>query len=216
MPSKLKNNSGPKAIVIDSDSDSDFEVLEPIQLEVKKDAGFSKKQQPKQTPQYMPEFVLELAKSGRAKCKKCNSAIAKSDLRVGVYVQGDRWITTNWQHLNCTIFPPTVKVCEAINGFLELSAEMQLFVRDRVAKSANEIDPDDIPIDPNELVRMNWSEELEPVNELLMPLLPYQKEGLGWMVNQEQTAVRGGILADEMGKQCLDLNFTERTLLSDV
>eukprot|EP00605_Chrysophyceae_sp_TOSAG23-4_P001643 GSChrysophyteH1.ASY1.ANO1.1804.1 assembled CDS len=32
-----------------------------------------------------------------------------------------------------------------------------------------------------------------------MPLLPYQKEGLAWMINQEDGPVRGGILADEMG-----------------
>lgn len=35
--------------------------------------------------------------------------------------------------------------------------------------------------------------------DLLMPLLPYQKEGLGWMIHQEQCTVHGGILADEMG-----------------
>lgn len=33
-----------------------------------------------------------------------------------------------------------------------------------------------------------------------MPLLPYQKEGLAWMVHQETSSSnRGGILADEMG-----------------
>jgi DNA repair protein RAD16 len=32
-----------------------------------------------------------------------------------------------------------------------------------------------------------------------MPLLPYQKEGLGWMSNQESSDMHGGILADEMG-----------------
>jgi DNA repair protein RAD16 len=35
--------------------------------------------------------------------------------------------------------------------------------------------------------------------DLLMPLLPYQKEGLGWMLHQEESSVHGGILADEMG-----------------
>ena len=32
-----------------------------------------------------------------------------------------------------------------------------------------------------------------------MPLLPFQKESLGWMQKQEASDVRGGILADEMG-----------------
>jgi DNA repair protein RAD16 len=38
---------------------------------------------------------------------------------------------------------------------------------------------------------------MEPGKELLMPLLPYQKEFLAWAVKQEQSAVRGGVLAGE-------------------
>ncbi|CAE8724276.1 unnamed protein product, partial [Polarella glacialis] len=34
---------------------------------------------------------------------------------------------------------------------------------------------------------------------LAVPMLPFQKEGLSWMVQQEESEVRGGILADEMG-----------------
>ena len=30
-------------------------------------------------------------------------------------------------------------------------------------------------------------------------MLPYQKEGLGWLCAQEDGPVKGGILADEMG-----------------
>ena len=109
-------------------------------------------------------------------------------------------MSTNWQHVQCTIFPPTIKNCEALNGFSSLPEDKQNLIRERVTSSSHEVDLDNIPIDPNELVRKTWNKELEPVNELLMPLLPYQKEGLGWMVNQERSAVRGGILADEMGK----------------
>ena len=54
-----------------------------------------------------------------------------------------------------------------------------------------------------ELVRTEWTESREAPATLMVPLLPYQKEGLGWMVHQEQSDVRGGILADEMGMgQC--------------
>ena len=35
--------------------------------------------------------------------------------------------------------------------------------------------------------------------EVLVPLLPYQRQFLAWGVSQEQSSVRGGILADEMG-----------------
>lgn len=112
-------------------------------------------------------------------------------------------VSTNWQHVQCTIFPPTMQVCETISGFCSLSPDQQQLIRERLTSSMHEVDPDNIPIDPNELVRKTWSQAMEPVNELLMPLLPYQKEGLGWMVNQEKSAVRGGILADEMGELCI-------------
>ncbi|XP_057506564.1 LOW QUALITY PROTEIN: DNA repair protein RAD16 [Actinidia eriantha] len=36
-------------------------------------------------------------------------------------------------------------------------------------------------------------------SDLVMPLLRYQKEWLAWALKQEETATRGGILADEMG-----------------
>ena len=29
--------------------------------------------------------------------------------------------------------------------------------------------------------------------------MPYQLEGVGWMINAEKSHVRGGVLADEMG-----------------
>ncbi len=41
--------------------------------------------------------------------------------------------------------------------------------------------------------------KMEPPPELLMALLPYQKEFLAWAVQQERGVVKGGILADEMG-----------------
>ncbi|KAJ2850132.1 DNA repair protein rad16 [Coemansia brasiliensis] len=56
-------------------------------------------------------------------------------------------------------------------------------------------------------LRHTWS-SLPPPREprriaqpaaLKIPLLPFQQEGVQWMVEQEATAFRGGILADEMG-----------------
>ncbi|KAJ4977231.1 hypothetical protein NE237_002337 [Protea cynaroides] len=43
------------------------------------------------------------------------------------------------------------------------------------------------------------TEIAEPPGDLLMPLLRYQKEWLAWGLKQEESSVRGGILADEMG-----------------
>ena len=40
---------------------------------------------------------------------------------------------------------------------------------------------------------------MEQPEEIMVPLLPYQRQFLAWGVSQEQSSVRGGILADEMG-----------------
>lgn len=40
---------------------------------------------------------------------------------------------------------------------------------------------------------------MEQPSEIVVPLLPYQRQFLAWGVAQERSSVRGGILADEMG-----------------
>ncbi|KAK9828076.1 hypothetical protein WJX81_000538 [Elliptochloris bilobata] len=77
-------------------------------------------------------------------------------------------------------------------------------------------DSDDEPKEPldDSLVKKVMP-EMEPPPELLMPLLPYQKEFLAWAIKQEQSDVRGGILADEMGMgktiQAISVIVTHRT-----
>lgn len=79
----------------------------------------------------------------------------------------------------CTVFHRSVVEASAIDGYKELSEEMKASVDKRVQESQNEIDDENVPINPDELVRVEWSEAKEPSDQLLMPLLPYQKEGLG-------------------------------------
>ncbi|XP_057792639.1 LOW QUALITY PROTEIN: DNA repair protein RAD16-like [Salvia miltiorrhiza] len=50
-------------------------------------------------------------------------------------------------------------------------------------------------INQNEIVM----ETVEPSDDLIIPLLRYQKEWLAWALKQEESTARGGILADEMG-----------------
>ncbi|KAG6404813.1 hypothetical protein SASPL_132389 [Salvia splendens] len=40
---------------------------------------------------------------------------------------------------------------------------------------------------------------VEPSDDLIIPLLRYQKEWLAWALGQEESSAQGGILADEMG-----------------
>ncbi|KAL8105314.1 ATP-dependent helicase rhp16-like [Apium graveolens] len=71
----------------------------------------------------------------------------------------------------------------------------------------------DIDIDnQNEVV----AETAEAPPSLVMPLLQYQKEWLAWALQQEESAARGGILADEMGMgktiQAIALVLTKQEL----
>ncbi|KAH0650635.1 hypothetical protein KY284_030547 [Solanum tuberosum] len=63
------------------------------------------------------------------------------------------------------------------------------------------------------------SETVEPPSNFILPLLRYQKEWLAWSLNQENSQIKGGILADEtgMGKtiQAIALVLAQRELQKD-
>lgn len=84
---------------------------------------------------------------------------------------------------------------------LSLSADKQALIRERFEASKDEIDEDSQPIDPSELVRKEWSIPMEPPETLVLPILPYQKEGLGWMHNQVR--ILGNVLVSD---ECLDID----------
>lgn len=126
---------------------------------------------------------------------------------IGDYLQGIfhfHYFSSNynninrWQHLNCSFFNPDISPL-LIPGYQDLDDEAKNLVQNRINETINNIDTDLIPIEPDELIRKEWNTPMEPSRNMLMPLLPYQKEGLGWMMNQEMNDVHGGILADEMG-----------------
>lgn len=155
--------------------------------------------QPEQILSKIPSYLVEISKSGRAECRKCDEKIANKSLRVGVLIEGDWGLFTRWQHLQCTIFDKSLETVEKIEGIGELSPTDRELVEKRFNESKNEVDYDFQPLNPDDLVRKCWETPAEPSSDLLMPLLPYQKEGLGWMLNQESNEHKGGILADEMG-----------------
>lgn len=78
---------------------------------------------------------------------------------------------------------------------------------------------EDGEINLDELVQKKGPVDVkEPPPELLMPLLPFQKEWLAWSLKQEESEFKGGILADEMGMgktiQAISLVVTSRALRS--
>ena len=46
-----------------------------------------------------PQYILELAKSNRSECKRCNKKIQRSELRVGVINEGEWGLFTKWLDL---------------------------------------------------------------------------------------------------------------------
>jgi len=52
-------------------------------------------------PAELPPYIIEAARSGRAKCKACRKAIAKEALRLGVLVEGPFGAGHMWYHIPC-------------------------------------------------------------------------------------------------------------------
>ena len=91
-----------------------------------------------------------------------------------------------------------------IEDYAKLSPENQKVIDKRIAASVKEFEEDSRAINQDELTRADFTGSLRPQPKLLdATLLPYQREGHSWMVDQEigehEPPRRGGILADEMG-----------------
>jgi DNA repair protein RAD16 len=112
-------------------------------------------------------------------------------------VEGDWGLQTKWYHLHCIVI--SVQSIDLIEGVSDLSEAHRYALQARIDESVNEVDEDAAPVDPDALVRSQWTRSMEPPSTLLMPLLIFQKQGLAWMVHQElESSLLGGILADEM------------------
>ncbi|GMH34392.1 hypothetical protein BSKO_02226 [Bryopsis sp. KO-2023] len=84
----------------------------------------------------------------------------------------------------------------------------EIFITKKIPDNIDKMETGEFSLKPG-------SDMLEPPPELLMNLLPYQKEFLAWAVKQELGEIRGGILADEMGMgktiQAISLVVTHRS-----
>ncbi|KAL1555518.1 DNA repair protein RAD16-like [Salvia divinorum] len=69
-----------------------------------------------------------------------------------------------------------------------LEQENNRWIEENLQKDIDLVDQNEMPM-----------ETAEPSDDLITPLLRYQKEWLAWASKQEESPARGGILADEMG-----------------
>ncbi|KUG01494.1 ATP-dependent helicase rhp16 [Phytophthora nicotianae] len=169
-----------------------------------------------------PHYFIEYAANGRAKCKSCEQKLLIKQLRVGVDIRhsifGDG---TYYKHLECTAIglkaglakgeaegedenkkPAKTKKKnnDPIDGFSRLHATDQKRVREYMEKNdENGVIDERLPLTDDHFNKKGRMPEKEPSKHLTATLLPYQREALAWMVGQEQSSYKGGILADEMG-----------------
>jgi len=148
--------------------------------------------------------VVELAKTARARCRKCSEAIAKGVVKVGVPFKwrgGAHGYISSWQHPTCLRIPDrtVAELSSEIYGLNDLTEEERTDtlaeLSSKVPVALDEVDPDDPAFSKPEGPVLRLPTPLA----LTRPLLNFQEEGLGWMVANEASPVCGGILADEMG-----------------
>lgn len=58
-------------------------------------------EQPGTPEETLPPYIIEGARSGRARCKTCRRTIAKGALRLGILIEGPYGTGYLWHHLKC-------------------------------------------------------------------------------------------------------------------
>ena len=148
-------------------------------------------------------FRVEYAATGRATCKGCDERIPKGAIRVAErpLFRGKPGFVV-YRHLNCAIFSEDIHRIQDVGGWRKLQHQDRDLLFDRVEESKILIEKENQELQPDELVQTAFTGETrKPPSGLKGNLLPFQVEGLSWMIHQELhiPEIRGGILADEMG-----------------
>ena len=136
-----------KKVVAASSEVIEIDDEEPLPIEILNDEPIKREQN--EFVYSAPQYLLELAKSNRAECKRCGNKIEKGELRVGVVNEGKWGLFTKWQHVKCTVFHAGIQNAMAIDGFVELPEAMQVLVSEQVEESRGKVDPDRVAVDPS-------------------------------------------------------------------
>jgi DNA repair protein RAD16 len=142
-----------------------------------------------------------VAKSGRSVCRRCSEKISNGEIRFGVPTRdsrGEYGYISCWQHLQCTrVLEQQDDLRKEIYGLEQFETDVQNQIIVEITKKDH---PEHLEmLNSDDLVRRGKLPEGEVPPSLQQTLLPFQKEGLLWMIHQEEGQHRGGILADEMG-----------------
>lgn len=162
-------------------------------------------------------FVVVITPSNISRCSVCGKTITKGTYRMGVPEydrRGIYGIINRWNHINpcsqkylkraikgfeSSLEETERRISEVVSGWSGLPIGIKddildLCTRETIADSG------EFSIESSEdLVRRSIVETKPTPANLTYELLQFQKEGLAWLCNQERSAARGGILADEMG-----------------
>jgi len=156
-------------------------------------------------------MIVQYSPTGRAMCRRCGTAIDKGVLRLGYPF---RWRANEdcyalWLHSEC--YEPEVF------GIKEKDLRTQVFgfealnntERARLWKAMRSSGKNKESEAAGKAAAAAMSSGsvgvatkkipvVQVPSTLAVPMLPFQREGLAWMCQQEESSVRGGVLADEM------------------
>lgn len=156
---------------------------------------------------------VQKAPSSQSTCKRCGEKIVKDAMRIGYPIKdhrGEYGLVACWLHAACARRGDKAAVTLAMGGdavlkqkmlgYEDLKQEDRLQLCDDLLKAAED--------DAEELSKMTPPAESAPrqlprapqPSQLQVDLLPFQAEGLHWLLEREaDQETRGGVLADEMG-----------------
>lgn len=153
-------------------------------------------------------FRVEYAKSGRASCHLCKERIKFKEIRIGTPVKfrggGPHGFITSWKHLTCErVTSEWRKVKDLgsyISGFDGLTKkERKMVLKEIKSTKKSEMLTPIAADDPKFWKSTEPRKKREAPPTFVGKLLPFQEEGLNWMMEREDSKHGGGILADEMG-----------------
>jgi len=153
-------------------------------------------------------FRVEYAKSGRASCHLCKDRIQFKEIRIGTPVKfrgGGRWgFITSWKHVSCERVPNEWRKVKGLAKHIYGMDMLKAKERKKVLKEITSTKKSEM-LTPIAADDPNFWKSTEPRKKREAPptfngkLLPFQEEGLNWMLEREESKHGGGILADEMG-----------------